>query len=285
MECVTFNVKYYPGDSVQFKIPLNRLTYNSYGKLVVRVLSLKKAIGRALKLKDDSLGIFGLFSGRLGCPAKLCLGYCIVDLVYMDFSFQRLASSAEEEIEVIAADDRALELIFWEVKFRYETSKIYSRPKEELRKNLELQERFTRLVISSKSLMTKLTQEYRQNQARCSFRNHSVFVEVVRKLPLHYLSYYYIIESCTLKHSLSTSPLIKVGSAVTLVIDFDMLIALDLSGNAIAAWCWDDIDIIHPQMTTWPDDEPLRGKFYTPCMYFYTLSKHFQRERRNRFFQ
>lgn len=75
---------------------------------------MKKAVGKALKLKKESLSLstFGVFY-------EAAFRILHASLMDMDFCFQWLATNEEEEIDIINMDKNALQLIFWEVKFRY----------------------------------------------------------------------------------------------------------------------------------------------------------------------
>lgn len=284
---VPFLVQYFPGDCVECCISKADLTLNSNGEEVVRVSIMKNKVGQALGLKDESLSVFGLFSGSLINPVKLNLGKCIVDKMPMEFCFLRLAVNEEEEVRIISMDMNALQLIFWEVKFHYETRKIFPRPSKEMPQKMELQKQFSKLVMSNKTLMSKLTEEYVRSPSYRGFRSHSVFVEVVRKLPLHYLSYYYVLDSNDFKPSPKTDSPDEEGTKINLAVDTDKLIALDASGKELAASFWVDIDIVPPHMRWSEDEEPCsddeeqRVPFFAPSAYYYSLALHFQRERRN----
>lgn len=287
---LTFTVHYYPADSIKVEIPLDYLTYGD-----LQVSYLKQAVGKALNLKDESLGIFGIYLGKLGDPKELCAEhYCVLDHT-TDYCLLRLAPNKEEELRIISADEHALELVFWEVKFHYENNVFFSRPKKEIRRNMEYQKQFTQLVMSSKVLMSKLAEEYRLYRPHFKCSHQSLFVDVVRKIPLHYMSYYYVVEACCLKQTMEIDPPVKKGTKINIVMDSDRCVALDITGqHELASWTWDEVNVVDPLKRTLPsyysathteeaeeeaEVEPKPGIHFATaqCMLVYTISKHFQK--------
>lgn len=287
---LTFTVQHYPADSVKVQIPLDSMKYGN-----LKQSCLKQAVRKALNLKEESLGIFGIYSGQLGNLRELCPESYSVLHYTMDYCFQRLVSNREEELKVISNDERALELVFWEVKYYYETKKVYLRPRSEIRQNMEYQRQFTKLVMSSKVLMAKLTEEYLRNKPVPRFSNSSVFVEVVRRIPLHYMSYCCVIESCALQQTLDTDPPVKKGTRINVAIDSAKCIALDITGKQeLATWDWELVNLVDPCKKLLPsyhsiynvcfvsDDEPKPGLCFATKKYMlvYSISKHFQKRHR-----
>lgn len=298
---VSFIVQHFPGYYLHIQIPLER-----YARGESHVMHLKQAVAKALDLKEDSLNIFGIFAGRLGDPMELCPDHYPLFNV-MEYSFQRLPASKEEELEVLADDERALQLVFWEVKYRYEHTTIFPRPVENIRRNMDYQRRFTQLVMSSNTLMEHLTREYiHENGKMVNYSTQLLLVEAARKIPAHYMSYCDVIESCILRHTLDTDPPIEKGSKVHIVIDSSKLVVLDVSGHELASWTWDTVIIEDPSRRCLPILFPMydrsenqvgalsqstsegvgmeptsrRGLCFSTnrCMYIYSVSVHFQRE-------
>lgn len=247
---------------------------------------MRNAVGRTLNLKEESWSLFGIYAGQLGDPDRLCLSHCMLDNTE-NYCFQRLAPNKEEELRIISKDENALKLVFWEVKWAYDNGRIFPRPKEEIRKNMELQRQFIKLVISNKTLMTQLTQEYLSRKPKPIFSNHSLFVEVVRTLPQHYLSYDIVDEECTLLSDLDTDPPIKKGSTVHIATDSDRIIVLDPTGeHELASWRWNEIVLCNPTNTRMDEEDATSEQqrrhvamsFASPrCWYYHTISKHFQK--------
>lgn len=296
---VSFIVQYFPGYYLHVQIPLEH-----YMRGECHVMHLKQAVGKALNLKEESMNIFGIFAGQLGEPIELCPDhYPLVG--NMDLCFQRVPSSKEEELEVINDDERALALVFWEVKYRSENTTIFPRPQNDVRRNMDYQRRFTQMVLSSESLMAQLAQEcVHENNRMLKLTNQSMFVEAARKIPAHYMLYSDVIECCVLKHTLATNPPVKKGTKVHIVMDSSKLVVLDLSGQELISWTWDTLVIEDPVKRYLPmwypmyypsanqlempteymdeddGDEPRRGICFATnrCMYIYSVSVHFQRE-------
>ncbi len=78
---------------------------------------VKKEAGKAAKLLPSSLKIFGLFLGdEIGLPRKFCPDEAIVPGRITEFSFQLASFNQDIENEVICKDERAMELVYWELK-------------------------------------------------------------------------------------------------------------------------------------------------------------------------
>ncbi len=276
---------------MKVRIPLHLLAYGN-----LQVLHLKKAVGNALNLRDESIAIFGIFLGKMSDPQELC-PECYNVLDYgMDYCFLRLAMNPEEELQVIAADERALELVLWEVKFHYENNVLFPRPRSEIRQNMEYQKQFMHLVMSSGALMSKLTREYLLYRPSYKYDYHSVFINVVRQIPLHYLFYYYVVEACCLKQTTDLNPPVNRGEKIYVVLEPNKCITLDATGqHELSAWTWDDIVIVDPHKrrpppsyyaATHPDEkpEPTPGILFatTRYMFVHSISRYFQKEYRSR---
>lgn len=83
----------------------------------ITIGEVKKAAGEAIKLKHRSLIIFGLFlGGDLGLPRILCPDQGIVTEDHSQFFFQLASFDAELETTIICEDEKATELIYWELK-------------------------------------------------------------------------------------------------------------------------------------------------------------------------
>ena len=78
---------------------------------------VKKEAGKAVKLLPSSLSIFGLFLGdEIGLPRRFCPDETVVPGTITEFSFQLVSFDPDVENEVICKDEKAMELVYWELK-------------------------------------------------------------------------------------------------------------------------------------------------------------------------
>ena len=305
---VPFTVQIFPGYYLPVQIPMER-----YARGERHVMHLKQIVGQVMGLKEDSLHIFGIYTGRLGEPMELCADTYPL-LANVELSFQRLACSKEEELEVIADDERALQLVFWELKYRCEHAIKFPRPQKDMEKCMDYQRRFASACLSSNTIMTQMCHDYAQSTgypARLS--RQLLLAQVARTIPQYYTVYTNIIENCILRYTLATHPPVRHGTQINVVMDSSHLVVLDLSGKELIAWTWDALCIECPGVSPWPVWHPLSKKTATAlpspppsrtgdmdephvgegdmdeprdgisfitekCMYIYSVSLYFQRE-------
>ena len=225
MDCAgdrNFIIHYFPGHSVTVGVHV------AVGK-PVKFQELMKHVGVALKLSQGSLKIFGLFMGSLGSPQKLCAGNEIIPAGTINLSFQRLSFDEEVEKIIIAEDDGAMELIYWESKNQFESNLIVPKLK------LEQIEYFDKMI----ALIIKGTLSPRR------------FVQAMGNLPFYFWSYYYRANDCTLMNNITAGAVsLERGKLVHIVMNLEKLILLDASDEQkLASWSWHCLRCVKMQMT------------------------------------
>jgi len=90
------------------------------GRDQLTVGHVKKEAGKAVQLLPSSLSIFGLFLGDdLGLPRRYCSNEAIVPTTVTEFSFQLVSFDEDIEKGVLFKDEKAMELIYWEIKNKW----------------------------------------------------------------------------------------------------------------------------------------------------------------------
>lgn len=214
----------YPEITVKLFAPSNkRLT----------VGRVKRQVGETLKLKEESLKIFGLFLGTLGSPRELLSDAEFVPEDTYELIFQRLSFDEEEELVITNEDDYAMNLIFWEAKYLYEHDMILPRPKQETLSNI-------------KALL--LPEEGESVTFKPNLSRMKNFMEIIHSIPFFYWSLYYRADYCTLRSSIASSgSYIGEGREINVVMNIEKLLFLDVSGNniiEIASWFWDEVHLL-----------------------------------------
>lgn len=224
-------VQYFPEGSINVQVQQESTEPSKH----VTFGQVKKAAGVALKLKPGSLKIFELFIGPLGSPQKLCASSDTVPppgtLSYL--SFQRLSFNEEEERRITSRDDRAMELIFWEVKEQYDANMILPRPK-----------------VEQTDYLDKIIALFR----KATFLNQKRFVQAIRTLSQYYWSYYYRADACLLQSKITTKTLhLERESQFHVVMNMERLLFLDISGEEeLASWPWHCLRCVKMQKTPQP---------------------------------
>ena len=201
----------------------------------VSVDIVSDAIGKKLKLNADSLKIFGLFLGPLGSPTKLLLsGEMMPDEVPLDLCYQRLCFDAGEERRVTKTDITAMELIFWELKYKLENGKIWPAP--------------TLLkMINFKEILEKHDSGF---DSLCNDTKR-VFVEQMRSLSLFYWSRFYMVTDCLLKSCTASN--LHFGDEVLVALEFDKFVMIDKETCNTLSWPWSVVRGVwlqkHPRST------------------------------------
>lgn len=175
---------------------------------------VKKAVGETLKLKPQSLRIFGLFGGPLVNPKELLQDSDVLPEDTAELSFLRCSFDEEEEIKITLEDDCATQLLFGELKHQYNHFKILPVPKYQ---HIDIMDRILaneNLVVSGQKL-----------------ENQKEFVKVVRSLPLYYWSCYYRADYCTLHSSLKLSRYVGQDTELHVVLTAEELVLLEPDTN------------------------------------------------------
>lgn len=197
----------------------------------IKVGNIKNGAGEALGLKPESLKIFGLFRGSLGDPAELLHEEDDIPENTYSFCLQRVSFSHQEERVITNTDLHAMELIFWEAQYMLTSDKIYPKPKDNVVEVMEsLMENESPLI------------------PRPSLANQERFVDMIRNHPLHYWSYYYRRENCTLEETVLDEYYIEKGTNIIVVMNIKNLIFIDSSSEEeIASWSWSKIRCLKMQ--------------------------------------
>ncbi len=179
-----------------------------------------KAVQRELNLRNESLGIFGLYVGPLGFPKRLLVKEEVIPVEdYLHLCFQRFSFDAEQERKITACDVVALDLIFCELKFVLCQDRIWPLPSL-----LQLIELAQLLKVESPNSDSDTIDRKKQ------------IVEKVRSLSLFYWSRYYLVRECGI--SLSLASLLELGTDVFVALEFDKLVLIDSETSTTLSWCW-----------------------------------------------
>jgi len=209
----TVMVNYFPSGSTT-KVEIKDTKELTYGKI-------KAIVGEHLKLKPESVKIFGLFSGRIGNTVKLCHEeekpiFMKEELV---LQFQRLSFDEELERTITNDDEQAMELIFWETKEQYERNLIFPSLKSD---NSDWIERLVMLL------------------GKHSSSNRKRFIQFIYGLTLFYWSYYYRANGIVQEELVFDKQLcLDRGQAVKVVVNTSKLVFVDNTGEKeLAFWQW-----------------------------------------------
>jgi len=177
---------------------------NSYSVPVDRVTD---AVRAKLNLKEESFGVFGLFAGPLGSPSKLLLSGNVMPEV-LQLTYQRLCFDAATERKVVKSDSAAMNLIFWEVKFMLDNSKIWPPP-----------------TLMQVIKIEQILDDRREDQQMFSDEQKRRFVDQVQVLSLFYWSRYYLVKEAFLNSSMSS--LLGLNKKVMIALEYDKLVLID----------------------------------------------------------
>ena len=211
----TFTVHFFPQETIQVAIERNSKLKNSS----ITYAQVKYATAVSLRIEPTSLNFFGIFLGPLGNPKELCIDDAAIPDSIHEVCFQRLVLiSEEEERFYLSKDDRALGLIFWELKDQYDRSQVFPIPSRE--KSIEL-ERL--LSCSNFSISVKKR-----------------FVDLLLGVPSFYWSYYHKANYCMLQNSIWPNDYTTCkGTVVHVVPGRKELIFLDISRDVeIESFPW-----------------------------------------------
>ena len=205
----TFTVHFFPQDTLEVMVERNPGNRERIGEITYA--SLKHATALSLRIELTSLNFFGIFLGPLGNPRELCIDDAVIPDTVMEVCFQRLILvSEEEERFYLSKDDRALGLIFWELKDQYDRSQVFPLPSRE--KSTEIEQ-----LLSTPNYTIGFKRK---------------FVELLLSIPSFYWTYYHKANYCTLQNSLwpNDSSTYK-GMAIHVVPGKEQLIFLDVSSE------------------------------------------------------
>ena len=206
-------VNYFPSGSTM-RVELEVSDDLTFGKI-------RSIVGKFLKLKPESIQIFGLFLGQTDNTMKLCHNEETATLLKEEsvLQFQRLSFNEELERIVTSVDEQAMELIFWEAKEQYERNLI-----------------FPPLKLENNDWIEHLVMFLGKN----SSSNRKRFVQFIYSLTLYYWSYYYRATGIVQDELIFGGKVcLERGQAVNVVMNAAKLIFVDCSGEReLAFWQW-----------------------------------------------
>jgi len=201
-------VHFFPQDTIEVVLERNQ-EGNRAAVGEITYASLKHATAMSLRIELSSLNFFGIFLGLLGNPKELCIDDAVIPETVTEVCFQRLILvSEEEERFYLSKDDRALSLIFWELKDQYDRSQLFPLPNRE--KSMEMER-----LLSSPNYTIGVKRK---------------FVELLLGFPSFYWDYYHKANYCTLQNSIWPNDCSTwKGSVVHVVPGKEQLTFLDVS--------------------------------------------------------
>lgn len=211
----TFVIHHFGGESQH----CTRIRVQQERNRLVTYKDVLMAIGRRFFLKWESLDIFGLFLGPLGQPTKLCNNTEMVPDEVRELSFQRLSFLQEKERGIIKEDEKACELIFWEV-VNYRRTML-----------LSIEDEADRITDADK-LISKFTVSRKHGFG--DVREIMIhFMGIMLSLRHYYWFTFYHANNCTLQDSMMASNMYcQKGQKVHVFLDKTVLSCLILGpGN------------------------------------------------------
>lgn len=204
-----FTVHYFPHETLEVKV--EREASSRLSDDGITYAKLKHTTALSLRIEPTSLNFFGIFLGPLGNPRELCMDDAIIPGSIKEVCFQRLILvSEEEERYYLSKDDRALGLIFWELKDQYDRSQLIPLPSTD--KSIEMER-----LLSSPNYTIGVKRK---------------FVDLLLSFSSFYWSYYHKANYCTLQNSIWPNDYTTCkGTVVHLVPGREELIFLDVSGE------------------------------------------------------
>jgi len=190
---------------------------------VITAGEVRERTRQMLKLKQQSRKIFGLFVGEKGFSTKVLHDADPVPLSGEVLSYQRLSFSLEDDIAVIGEDERALELVFREVKDMFENHKIHPW-----------------ISTSQRDVLLDLLDHDLLKGPYLNSEKMREFMEVVLSFPKFYSSYYYYVSNCILRTQLVNC--MEYDAWYTITADLRQLTVLNIISNKeVASWPWKQV--------------------------------------------
>ncbi len=218
---------------------------------VVTAEDVRERARQMLNLKPLSGRAFGLFTGPLGYPTALLHDSDPVPLDGSVFSYQRLCFSQADELAAIR-DEKALELIFREVKDMFENHKIHPW--------ISFSQRDTLLDLLDR------------DQLEGPYLNSLMmrkFLEEVQSFPKFYWSYFYYVSNCVLTSQLKNG--MKLNAWYTITADINQLIVLDIIMNdEVTSWKWEELNCMKMKKFTIEFEVADRSNSELVCVTFST---------------
>lgn len=216
----TFLVHYFPEDTIKVKVNRDEKWHHSTSDDDgITFAKLKHTAALALRIELTSLNFFGLFLGQLGDPKELCIDDATVPQNVDEVCFQRIILITDkEERYYLSIDDRAMGLIFWELKDQYDRGQLIPLPSKVDSEEME------RLLLAPHYGITVKKK----------------FVDLVLGFPLFYWSYYHKVNYCILQSSVWPGDYsVCNGTVIHVVPGREKLVFLDVSGEVeIEALPW-----------------------------------------------
>jgi len=197
--------------------------------------AIKLAVGRHFQLNPKSLEIFGIFRGALGNPKALLSGNQLLCQTISDVSFQRLSFDTDLEVSIANDDDKAIRLLFEELKYEYNHFRV-------LPIVTSLQMKQMDRLLANESLLSSEDRFEKQVEFFNLICNHH---------PLYFWSHYYRAENCVLLNSsLPVSSLVEMGMKLHAAISPDHLILLEptaADGKELLKLSWSMVHSVRMQ--------------------------------------
>ena len=196
--------------------------------------AVKQTAAQLLKLKPRSLKIFGLFKGPLGTPKALLSDNDVLSASLSRVSLQRLSFDKESELSVVRDDERALQLLFGELKFEYNHFRV-----------------LPILSFAEMNLLDRLLANESLLQSGNKMEKQNEFFKIICDIPLYYWEYYYRAEHCILLNStLPSSSPVELGMKLHVVISANCLILLEpaaVNGQELITLPWNKVSSVRVQ--------------------------------------
>jgi len=193
--------------------------------------AVKLKLIEALKLKQSSIAIFGIYLGTPGNSSELLLDSTQLPESSQDVCFQRAPFYKDEELKIVKEDHVALKLIFLEASHAYKCGKILPKLDASTAGNLE-----NKLQLAN-------------GASPPTAAGIMGFMSIIYSIPHFFWSFYYRVEYCALQCSVTVNgQKLLEGTEMQVAMSIEELIFLDVQGKReVATWFWDEVHMLRLQ--------------------------------------